>query len=310
MSSNTVRYLKALVSEGSFSRAAHALDISQPSLSQFLMRLETEAGAELIDRTVKPLRLTSAGEIYLDAEEKVEALRSDCIKRMNDIKAGVRGRVVIGASDYRETYFLAEVLPIFRARYPMIELSFAEGRTKELEEFAMAGVTDFSLVISPLCHPTELEMTPIYPERLVIAMNAQHPIARRIPPSEDGEFPFLDFKELDREPFLVMKKGQKMNRHFYEYCDRTGAEPRVVLESESMIAANALAGAGLGVTMTTETIARRSKTPYDMRYFRVLPEMPDRIVVAAYRSEKLLSKAAKSLINVMTEVARERFAHG
>ena len=75
MSANTCRYLTALLTEGSFSKAAQTLDISQPSLSQFLLRLETEAGTTLIDRAAKPLRLTPAGELFLKTERQIEQLR-------------------------------------------------------------------------------------------------------------------------------------------------------------------------------------------------------------------------------------------
>lgn len=310
MSSNTCRYLAALLTEGSFSKAAQALDISQPSLSQFLLRLETEAGTTLVDRAAKPLRLTPAGELFLKTERQIEQLRETCAKQMADIHEGVRGHVVIGASDYRETFFLTEVLPVFRKRFPCIEISVAEGRTKELEEFALSGATDFSIVIAPLYHPAGLETTPLYEETLLLAMSSNHPIARRHPQTVSDAHPLLDFAEMDREPFIVIKKGQKMNRLFHELCERTNAVPKVVLESESMIAALALASAGLGITLTTETLARRSLESEDLRCFRIAPEVPPRTVIAAYRSDQYLSKAARALIDVMREVAKERFVHG
>lgn len=64
MPSNICRYLTALIAEGSFSKAAQRLGISQPSLSQFLVRLETEAQTELVDRSAKPLKLTAAGALF------------------------------------------------------------------------------------------------------------------------------------------------------------------------------------------------------------------------------------------------------
>ena len=75
MPSNTCRYLPALLSEGTFSKAAQFLDISQPSLSQFLLRLETEIGTELVDRQVKPLKLTPAGELFLRTERQIDQMR-------------------------------------------------------------------------------------------------------------------------------------------------------------------------------------------------------------------------------------------
>lgn len=69
---------------------------------------------------------------------------------MLGIKGGVRGHVTAGASDYRETFCLAEVLPVFHRLYPLIEVSLTEGRTKELEKMALEGAVDFSLVIRPV----------------------------------------------------------------------------------------------------------------------------------------------------------------
>lgn len=310
MPSNTCRYLSALLSEGTFSKAAQFLDISQPSLSQFLLRLETEIGTELVDRQVKPLKLTPAGELFLRTERQIDQMRETCVKQIDDIKAGVRGHVTIGASDYRETFFLTEVLPVFRSRFPSIEIEITEGRTKELEELAMEGTTDFSLVISPLYHPQSLEVTELYQEKILVAMSINHPVARRFPNITGEEYPPLDFRELDRENFIVIKKGQMMNRLYHDLCDRTGASPRVVLESESMIAALALASAGLGVTLTTETLARRAATAEPIRCFSIAPDVPPRTVAAAYRSDRYLSKAARKLIQVMLDVAGAKFQRG
>ena len=62
MADKPFQYIQTLLEAGSFSRAAKRLNISQPSLSQFIMRLEKDVGATLVDRVAKPLRLTPAGE--------------------------------------------------------------------------------------------------------------------------------------------------------------------------------------------------------------------------------------------------------
>lgn len=114
----------------------------QPSLSQFLVHLETEAQTELVDRSAKPLKLTAAGALFLRTEKQVDLLRETAAKQMLG-----SGHVTAGASDYRETFCLAEVLPVFHRLYPLIEVSLTEGRTKELEKMALEGAVDFSLVI-------------------------------------------------------------------------------------------------------------------------------------------------------------------
>ena len=122
----------------------------QPSLSQFLVRLETEAQTELVDRSAKPLKLTAAGALFFAYGAASRSAPKTAAKQMLSIKGGVRGHVTAGASDYRETFCLAEVLPVFHRLYPLIEVSLTEGRTKELEKMALEGAVDFSLVIKPV----------------------------------------------------------------------------------------------------------------------------------------------------------------
>ena len=155
------RYLSAILSAGSISKAAQTLGISQPSLSQFVQRIEKDLGAEVFDRSTRPLTLTESGRIFFEAEKRVAEIREDCRRAVEDIHGGGRGRVVIGASEYREMFFLTEVLPVFSAAHPGIEIALEEGTTRELEDFVWTGKTDLSLVIAPLAQ-SGLEAVEIY----------------------------------------------------------------------------------------------------------------------------------------------------
>ena len=149
------------------------------------------------------------------------------------------------------------MLPVFHRLYPLIEVSLTEGRTKVLEQMALEGAVDFSLVITPLFHPGTLTTIELYQERILIALSEKHRLAKQHPASPSEEFPVIDFHDLDREPFIKIKEGQQMDVLFRELCRMSRASPRVVLESESMIAAATLASVGLGAALTTETLVRR-----------------------------------------------------
>ena len=304
----TYQYLRVILETGSISQAAKRLHVSQPYLSQFITRIEEEEGTSLLDRTARPLVLTNAGEIFMECAEQIMHLRHRRRKQIEDITKGVRGHVRIGASHYRETFFLTEVLPRFRQAHPRIELSFEEGTTHQLEEYALHGVTDFSLVLDPL-HFDALTFEPLYEERLLLAIAADHPIALRHPKTPDREFTKLSFTRLHQEPFIIIKEGQQLRSTFFDLCHHAHAQPKVILESESLVAALALASAGLGATLVTETLARRSVTRHPMRFF-CLAGLPHRTVVAAYRRHRYLSKAAKILIAFMKEIAQQEFIHG
>ena len=314
MQSQAYRYLSAVLAAGSISKAAQALGISQPSLSQFVQRIEKDLGAEVFDRSTRPLTLTESGRIFFEAEKRVAEIREDCRRAVQDINGGERGRVVVGASEYREMFFLTEVLPVFSAAHPGIEIALEEGTTRELEDFVWTGKTDLSLVIAPLAQ-SGLEAVEIYEERLLLAVNEKSPLiekARALCPEErrEDEFPPFSFRLLADEPFLVVREGQQIHDLYRTLVAETGAPPKIVLESESLTAALALAGAGLGVTIVTETLARRSAAAKRVRFFSIDPEVPVRKVVAAYRPARYLSKAARLLIRTMRDVAQENSPAG
>ncbi len=308
MADHTYRYLSALVSQGSFSQAARYLDISQPSLSQFIQRLEAEAGTELIDRTSRPLRLTAAGDCFLQTERRIEQLRDLRTKEIADIGAGIRGHVRLGVSQYRSSYFLPLVLPRFRSLFPAIDITLVEATNDALETCAADGTTDVSIVLAPVLN-NELTYTALYDEKILIATATDSALAKSVPETK-AEFDKLDFSRLDAEPFITLRRGQKFHRLFWNLSSRCSVSPRIVLESESPIAALMLASAGLGATFVTETLARRCPTAQPVRFFEIAPLVPPRQVVAARRKDTYLSKAAQSLIDVMHTVGEREFRHG
>ena len=301
MSDNhVVRYLSALIEHGNFSKASQVLEISQPSLSQFVQRLEAEVGMPLVNRDSRPLRLTFAGECYLRTEKEIERLREIRDRQIADIARGVRGRIRLGASQYRSTFFLTEVLPLFRERYPDVEIQLLEGTTWELERLALTGKADLALSLAPLFHP-ELQFEPLYSERQFLCLSAADPIARSVPETGE-EFPELPFERLSDHPFILIRKGQQFHEIFEWLCRESGARPKVVLESDSPVAAIYLASAGVGATLTTLTLARRAHTAQPVRCFSCAPALPDRQVVVAFRAEAYRNKAAQALVAVMKEV--------
>ena len=245
----------------------------------------------------------------MKTEREIEQLSSMRSRLIADIGEGVRGHVTIGSSHYRSTFFLAEVLPIFRREYPGVTVSLAEGTTKELEDFAFDGVTDLSLVIAPL-YRSELEYAELFRERYLLAMSPESRVAKTVAQPASGGYASMPFNRLNGEPFITIKQGQKFRNLYEDLCRATRTTPRVMLESESPVAALHLASAGLGATFVTQTLAKRCRPAQPVRYFTIEPARPDRMVVAAYRKNGYLTKAARSLIEVMRRVAETEFADG
>ena len=110
-------YFVAIVDEGSLTKAAEHLYVSQPSLSQYLKRLEANLGVELFDRSASPLRLTYTGERYYQYVLQMMKLDENIRREFQDIKNQTSGRLRLGVALWRGACLLPDVFPSFH-RHP------------------------------------------------------------------------------------------------------------------------------------------------------------------------------------------------
>ena len=115
-------YFVAIVEAGSLTKAAEHLYVSQPSLSQYLKRLEASLGVELFDRSTSPLRLTYTGERYYQYVLQMMKLDENVRREFQDIKNQTSGRPRLGVALWRGACLLPDVFPTFHQQYPDIHI--------------------------------------------------------------------------------------------------------------------------------------------------------------------------------------------
>lgn len=303
MGEQTLNYLKAILEEGSITSAAQRLYISQPSLSQYIKRIEYEIGAELFVRRSKSIQLTDAGKIFYEAEQNIDNImrkRNNQIQELHELKSG---KITIGSSHYRSMFLLTKVIPVFREMYPGIQIELEEGTTRYLEDSALNGNTDFSIVLLPLSSP-ELSYEILFREQIILALPKNHKLCKNLDISYPQKLPFpiMDFTLLNDEPFIIMKKGQNLRRYFFELCNSTNTHPKIVLQTDDMLTAQSLAGAGMGATIITDIIANSGFSTVFPNYFSINQHVPLRDVVVVYNRTRHLSRAASVFVEIMKEI--------
>ena len=139
-----MQYIYQVYQDGSFTKAAEKLYLTQPALS---MAVRQEAA--LFDRSRRPLTLTQAGEAYIRAVERMKYLESDLSRELEDLKDLNTGRLHIGGTHYLNCFLLAEVLSGFSRRYPGIQLQVSEDSSarlaKRLERRSILSVSNINL---------------------------------------------------------------------------------------------------------------------------------------------------------------------
>src|SRR5512138_2017953 len=126
MEMNQLRYVVAVARTGNFSRAAEQCHISQPSLSQQILKLEEELGERLFDRLKREAKLTSHGEAFLRRAVRILEEVDAAKREATDARDLLRGTVTIGVLPTIAPYLLPGVMPDFTEKYPGVEIVVQE----------------------------------------------------------------------------------------------------------------------------------------------------------------------------------------
>jgi DNA-binding transcriptional LysR family regulator len=234
----------AVVEEGSFTRGARKLGITQPSLSQQIRTLESELGGQLLERLPRGIRLTAAGRALLpEAQAAVRAAE----------RAGNAARMAIGleAGELEVATLLSMavgILPHAIARWvdrhPEIAIRMREyTHRSQLEEDVRSGVGDIALGPVPEAWNGPLERLGF--EELVVVVPASDPLAG------EERAPLEAFA--DRH-WILFQPGHGLTEVVDAACRRAGFQPRVAVRTTQVEAATRLAAAGLGPAMVPDNV--------------------------------------------------------
>ena len=124
-----MKYIYQVYQDGSFSAAAEHLYMSQPALSIAVKRVEESVGAELFDRSRRPLALTEAGQNYIDTLQGILRLEEDLARQIEDLRGLKTGTLRLGGTHFLNCYILAPILAAFAKEYPGIRIELSEDRS-------------------------------------------------------------------------------------------------------------------------------------------------------------------------------------
>ncbi|NKC34319.1 LysR substrate-binding domain-containing protein, partial [Falsiroseomonas selenitidurans] len=225
-----LRYFLAVAAEGQVTRAAEALHVSQPTLSQQLRQLEEEVGAPLFERLHRGLRLTPAGEALrlraARALAEVAAARQDIAA----LEGLARGTLALGVIHTLSATLLPRALARFRAAHPGVTVAVApQGTARDIEDGVAEGALDLGIAFAPpLREDTEAEF--LFEEELALILRRGHPLLRA---ARGGAR--LPVRALQGVP-LALLSGRYATRRLIERCfEQAGAgPPEVALEIDAI----------------------------------------------------------------------------
>ncbi|MGH8853256.1 MAG: LysR family transcriptional regulator [Telluria sp.] len=248
-----LRYFLAVAEEKSFSRAAERLHISQPPLSQQIMKLESELGVRLFTRTTRSFELTVAGKaLMVEAAELLGRMRMT-IDSIRQIDRGEVGRLRVGIVGSAMWGPIPGLLEQFQSQYPRVTWTIHELGPNDQWEALRAKQIDVGFWREPRIEPDVLKQANLrqdlcFRENVVVAINARHPLAQ----SEA-----IELHDIAAEPMLTLHLDQSAEpRYLIQCCVNAGFEPTIAQEVNEPQTMLAMVGAGLGVALLPETTSR------------------------------------------------------
>ncbi|MFE6915027.1 LysR family transcriptional regulator [Streptomyces rubiginosohelvolus] len=237
----------AVAEELHFGRAAKRLQMAQPPLSQQIRQLEKELGVQLFHRNTRSVRLTSAGETFLEPVRTVLDDLDTAVRAARSAGIGEYGRVTIGFAGASSHETLPRLTRAVRAAHPGLELVMT-GQT--YANTALSRVADGSLDLGfvrlPVARPGVAHRV-IDEEELVCALPSDHPLARR-------ETVPLDVLAGEAFVSFPANSGSTVRDAMTEACENAGFTPRIVQEAPDSYTILALVAAGVGVTLTVTSV--------------------------------------------------------
>lgn len=232
-----LRYFLAVIDQGNFSRAAAACNVSQPTLSAGIAKLETSLGRQLFTRTNRRVEITEAGARLVARARRIEA--EFALAEREAGAARVAGRLRIGVLMSAPTRWIARFVAALPRDGDEVEL--VEGRERELVDRLTRGRIDVALGI--LRGNPRFAATPILRERYLMALSTAHPLSGRDE---------ITAEELVDEPMIVRRHCELLGETSRHFTAR-GVRPFFPARTTSDDRAYALVAAGLGVTVAPES---------------------------------------------------------
>jgi len=250
----TIQQLESLfhlVEEGSFSRAAKKMRLTQPSLSKHIQNMENIVGARVVERRNTGIEVTPEGKILLDCAKRIFRHIGEAEEHISRLKLLDTGTITIAASTIPATYLLPSALSAFRQTHPDIHCFVRTGDSGAVIDTVLEGETELGFVGREVTN-RKLVAERLWEDKIILVVPANHPWKGRREVSWD---------EVAKEPFIMRERGSatraSLEAHVESSVKKRLGQFSIVCELGSSEAVKEAVVAGLGVSILSIHAVKR-----------------------------------------------------
>jgi LysR family transcriptional regulator, cyn operon transcriptional activator len=258
-----LRYLLAVADHGNFTRAAQALHVSQPTLSQQIKQLEDSLGTELLDRSARVVQPTDSGAAYIEYARRVLRELEAGKRAIHDVKDLSRGTLRLAMTPTFMAYLAGPLVRDFIALYPNIHFEVFELSMVDIEAGLADDSLDIAIAFTEVWNP-DIDWSPLFIEKLGLMVGRDHPMYERKAP--------LSLAELASVPLALLTANFITRTCIDDYCVDHGINPTVVMEANSVNAILEIVRHAGVATILPEATATEDRTLRKIEFVEAPPE--------------------------------------
>jgi LysR family nitrogen assimilation transcriptional regulator len=296
-----LEYFVRVAELGSFTRAAHALNIAQPALSRQVRLLEVELRQNLLVRNGRGAIPTEAGKLLLDHGRgilhQVERARED----LGRVRGALAGRVAIGLPPTLARVFTVPLTRAFRKQLPEAQLAIIEGLSSAMQEGLLNGRLDLAVLYNAQPIP-EIDLQPLVDEELVL-IQARSPGLQEDPPP-----PPVTLSQVATLPLVIPSRPNAIRMQVESEMANIGHRPTIALEIDGVSAILDLVAEGMGSAILSRNAVASSIRPsaYTVRTIES-PALRTRLWLAS-SSQRPATLTLQATMALMQKVCADVFS--
>lgn len=287
-----LRYLLAVADHGGFTRAAEALHVSQPTLSQQIRQLEESLGVSLFDRTSRTVKPTDAGEAYIECARRVLVELESGKRALHDVKDLSRGALRLAMTPTFMAYLVGPLVRDYVARYPNIHLQIFELSMDDIEVGLLDDSLDIAIAFNQVRH-ADIESIAVFTETLGVMVGRDHPLY-------DSQVE-LTLDAVAQLEFALLTTDFVTRTRIDEYFAQAHITPKVAIEVNSVSTLLEVIRHTAIATVLPEPIATQDRA---LRRIPLAGEAPKRGAAVLRRKNNYHSAASVAFMALVVDAAK------
>lgn len=294
MELHQLRYFVAVAETENFTRASERSHVSQPSLSQQILKLETEVGHKLFHRLGRKAVLTEAGTAFLERARRILFEVENASKELGDYP-NLGRRITVGAVQTVMPYLLTPFIAQLRATHPNLLVDAQEDFRSNLVRGVVEGDLDLAVVPLPV-KEHRLSIEPLLTEPILLVVGKSHSIAVR---SE------ISIQDLADETFISLGDSSALAAQIRGFFGDHKFQPRIGFRCAQVATLKQFISSGLGISLLPQ-LARLPDDRDTLTYLRLTGSEPTRELVVIRHLQRYQSRGAEQFLTLLREHVRLR----